>query len=448
MPDLSTQIREYFDVTAPPRELDTIVTDEVWVGSKSQTRRRRPIVPAWAYGLGALVLVLVVALSVNLLLAGDQNQVVEPTPTTVAPNVETMTDVEVIEAGVAAFFSGDAERVAALFELSDRADEEMRQEAADQAAIDGYLGLDCTEGRPGTFSCLVELRNSLHDVQVVVDDGVITAFEVMRPGNNNILFGSFLAARGRLGGYEDCIFGPFTESCAAIKLENHDAFVEWLEPWTPNSPSSRRASSMGILEAALGAWYGGDCVGAHYLAGAMFYVDGVMFENGYREGADALCPASASSSQTIEYESILGAEMALGACEEEGASSDGAVIDGFGVDLSGGTYSCEVQYSNAMNIAVGKSPSLTVREFRVMYHVGLVPTDSDRTGRRAWVPWYVQAAYPEDTELRESFKQFAESGELADEYAAANCANQRTPDCARLIMDNLDDWAAWYQANS
>jgi hypothetical protein len=65
MSDLSTQLREYFDATAPPQELDTFLTDEVRVDSKSQTRRRGRMVPAWAYGLGALVLVLVVALGVN-----------------------------------------------------------------------------------------------------------------------------------------------------------------------------------------------------------------------------------------------------------------------------------------------------------------------------------------------------------------------------------------------
>jgi hypothetical protein len=55
--------------------------------------------------------------------------------------------------------------------------------------------------------------------------------------------------------------------------------------------------------------------------------------------------------------------------------------------------------------------------------------------------------YPEDTELRESFRAFAEGGEQADEYAAADCANTRTPACANLIRDNLDAWAAWYETN-
>jgi hypothetical protein len=89
MPDLSSQLREYFDATAPAQELDTILTDDVWVESTSQTRRWGRTIPAWAYGLGALVLVLVVALGVNLLIAGDQNEAVEPTPTTV-PSPDSM----------------------------------------------------------------------------------------------------------------------------------------------------------------------------------------------------------------------------------------------------------------------------------------------------------------------------------------------------------------------
>ena len=444
MPDLSTQLREYFDTTAPPVEVGDLIEDDVWVPAKRRTSSRRWSAPGWAYGLATMAAVLAIVLGVLLLApSGNEEDVVEPTPTTVTPELETMTDLEVIEAGVAAFYSGDAERTAALFELSDRSDEELRQESTDQAAIDDYLGLDCTESRPRTFSCLIEFRDALRDAQIVVSRGVITGFVLMLPGMDNILFGSFLASTGQLEGYVDCIVGPLTESCEAIRLENHPAFVEWTEPWDFASNRRQVAFPLATFEAALGAWYGGDCVGAHYLAGAMFFkVEGGMFDNGYRQGADALCPASANSSQTIEYESILEADVALEACEVGGGSSDGAEIGGYRVDLEGLTYSCEVHYSNVMNIAVGKSPSLTVREFRLMEHVGLVTGESRRS------PWYAEDVYPEDTELRESFKQFAEGGDLSDEYAAANCANESTPDCANLIVDNLDAWAAWYQANN
>ena len=61
-------------------------------------------------------------------------------------------------------------------------------------------------------------------------------------------------------------------------------------------------------------------------------------------------------------------------------------------------------------------------------------------------PWY-GGVYPEDTELRESFRLFAEGGDLQDEYADANCASVRTPECANLILDNLDEWAAWYETH-
>ena len=53
------------------------------------------------------------------------------------PPAPTMSDLEVIEAGVAAFYSGEAERAAELFELADRTDDQIRAESAYQAAIGG-----------------------------------------------------------------------------------------------------------------------------------------------------------------------------------------------------------------------------------------------------------------------------------------------------------------------
>ena len=431
--------------------------------------------PAWA--VTAFVAILVGAVGLYLAFPSDRDEVADtPTPpTTVAPDVETMTDLEVIEAGVAAFYSGDGERAADLFELPDRTDEEIRQEAAYQAAVDGRLGLDCTEGTPGTFRCTMEYRNALTDaaaafaedvglvwdvwgeggVEVVVVDGVITAFVYPENAIVNIALGSFLATEGRLGGYEDCVFGPFTESCAVIQLENLDAWGEWLEALR-SATGELKPGTVSLVNSALRAWYGGDCLAAHYLGGAMLYVDGVMGDNGYRDGADALCPSSASSSQTIEYESILGAEVTVEACEYTGSGFDWfREFDNLAVYLFHGGLTCNVHYSNAMNTAVGKSPSVTVRDDFLVSHLGLVmalhPDDLAFTGgsrQPRFLPWYVQGLYPEDTELREAFRVFADGGELQDDYAAANCANARTPDCAQLIMDNLDDWAAWYETNS
>jgi hypothetical protein len=47
----------------------------------------------------------------------------EPTPTTAAPDLQKAKDLETIEAAVAAFYSGDGEKAAELFELADRTDD-------------------------------------------------------------------------------------------------------------------------------------------------------------------------------------------------------------------------------------------------------------------------------------------------------------------------------------
>ena len=74
-----------------------------------------------------------------------------------------MSDLEVIEAGVAAFYSGDAERAAELFELADRTDDQIRAELAYQAAVDGRVELRCTESAPGSFRCGTPYRNAMTD---------------------------------------------------------------------------------------------------------------------------------------------------------------------------------------------------------------------------------------------------------------------------------------------
>ena len=91
-----------------------------------------------------------------------------------------------------------------------------------------------------------------------------------------------------------------------------------------------------------------------------------------------------------------------------------------------------------MNSAVGKPPAVTAREFVLMF--GVLPAGPDEKS------WY-EVDYPEDTALRNSFRLFAEGGELADGYADAGCASARSPECANLILDNLDAWATWYETN-
>ena len=187
-----------------------------------------------AAGVAAALVVMTACASGEAATTTEPTSIVAPTTgapsTTVAPatGVATLSDLEVIEAGVAAFYSGDADRAAELFELADRTDDQIRAESAYQAAIGGRLSLSCTETTPGSFSCSTPYRNAMtdaigeaggHDVwPVVVEDGVITQFGFTEHSSLLIEMGTFLASEGRFDGYEDCISGPFRESCADIQL--------------------------------------------------------------------------------------------------------------------------------------------------------------------------------------------------------------------------------------
>ncbi len=81
-----------------------------------------------------------------------------------------MSDFEIIQAGVAAFYSGDADRAARLFELPDRTDDQIRQESAYQAAIGGRLTLNCFgPSTPGVFNCTLPYHNAATDAIGAVD---------------------------------------------------------------------------------------------------------------------------------------------------------------------------------------------------------------------------------------------------------------------------------------
>jgi hypothetical protein len=182
-------------------------------------------------------------------------------------------------------------------------------------------------------------------------------------------------------------------------MANLDGWVAWHQTAQPADK----------VAAAVESWYRGDCQAAILLTW----------------DANTDCSASSSTARTVAYESILGAQVSIENCETT-PSGDHTHL------------SCNVRYSNVMNGAVGKPPSVTAREFFLMY--GVLTAGPDQQ------PWY-EVDYPEDTELRDSFRLFAEGSELADDYAAAGCASTRSPECANLIVDNLDAWATWYEAN-
>jgi len=274
MPNLSTQLREYFDATAPPLEVEEVVSDEVWVPTRRKTPSRRWTAPSWAYGMATMVVVLVLILGLALLVrSGNENEVVEPTPTTVAPDVDTMTDLEIIEAGVDALYSGDADRAVEFFELhglfpdsADENDEWIRDEVAYQAAIEGRVTVDCNEkDTPGMFTCTWIYHNAFTDaigyverrvdtvpgrhvygdtLLVVVDDGVITTFsefpfhdwehnpitigleaflgeKVDEPPANSDSLCSF--------GYPWTMRGPLSGECVDFVLDHLDEWAAWAE---------------------------------------------------------------------------------------------------------------------------------------------------------------------------------------------------------------------------
>jgi hypothetical protein len=65
-----------------------------------------------------------------------------------------------------------------------------------------------------------------------------------------------------------------------------------------------------------------------------------------------------------------------------------------------------------------------------------------------YAPLPTADARPTRKRARTTHSLRPKGGELSDEYAAAGCAYSFTPDCADLIMDNLDDWAAFHLANN
>ena len=367
----------------------------------------RSRVIGWAV---AAVIAIVVAVGVYWASAPNTGNVVDTvtTASTTTSPPEALSALEVIEAGVAAFYSGDGDQAAELFELSDFDDDRIRGGAAYQAAIGGRLTLSCNQ-KPaaGELTCRTPYHNALTDVtgtrdsgdtaDVSVRDGVIVEFPF--PEHSWILhgIGTYLAMEGRFQEYEGCMFvDTYPPSCAAIQIENVDAWNDW----------RLGVDALEVVELAIEGWYGGDCEVALFMVAQA-----------------PLCssPFATEATMSIEYEAVLGAQVTLQGC---------TVTNPTGYQL----VNCEVHYSNVMSAAVGNTEAVIVKDFEVFdTFVG---------------DWFL-SDYPEDIELRESFRAFAESGELADEYAAADCAaiDQRTPECATLIVDNLEAWATWYESN-
>jgi hypothetical protein len=81
----------------------------------------------------------------------------ETPSTTAAPVDDARTDLEIIDEGVAAFCGGDGQRSGELFELADRTDEQIGDEAAYQEAVGGRrLTMNSSEGRSAQRRSIAE----------------------------------------------------------------------------------------------------------------------------------------------------------------------------------------------------------------------------------------------------------------------------------------------------
>lgn len=162
-------------IVAKRREGTTMTTQQP-PKTKRPSRYRGPATAVAAFAAVLAVVALFLAFS------GDDDQVADTTPTTMAPDVETMTDLEIIQAGVSALYSGDGELAAELFERSELRGEDLggsydligddgwiRRQAAYQAAIGGRLILDCTKGITPGFTCNMLYHNALTDAVGGVD---------------------------------------------------------------------------------------------------------------------------------------------------------------------------------------------------------------------------------------------------------------------------------------
>lgn len=218
------------------------------------TTHRRPRTLA-AVGAAAAVILAVIA---GLIVINDRDQAAVVSGNA---DAEVMTDLEIVEAGVAALYSGDADRAVELFGIEDgddeaqiRADDLIRREAVFQAAIGGRLTLNCTEevNTPGMFTCNVPYHNALTDavgyvdspgdfIHVVVQDGVITQFGLPQhlvqgiahefPEHNDLLRTVVSFLREEVEGSEGCRDDPTslwavirTPECTRLIM---DHLVEW-----------------------------------------------------------------------------------------------------------------------------------------------------------------------------------------------------------------------------
>ncbi len=161
MPDLSTQLREYFDATASPVEVEEVISDDPWVPSRRKPESKMGPTRGRAYGTAVVAAILVLILGAALLLPGEnENRVADTTPST----------------GSESYFQGtwvatdaDGSHPTATFEVSVDGVVEM-------VGVDDYASV-CS-GAPSTMTGTGRLDS---DTVVVIPDPVLTCDDGTEP---------------------------------------------------------------------------------------------------------------------------------------------------------------------------------------------------------------------------------------------------------------------------
>lgn len=158
-------------------------------------------------------------------------------------------------------------------------------------------------------------------------------------------------------------------------------------------------SERNLIEAHLGAWYGGGFDAADALWAPERLSTGPSQE---RERAE------------VEYQAALGATTELLGCDP----------------LPPSTMRCEVAYSNVLNEAVEDEPAVVPQQFGI---------ENDRI-------LFVAGPYLEDETLAASFRWFANLLFPLDHRAACvEEPNYQPLECAEFKLAHLEDWASWHR---
>ncbi len=145
MPDLSTQLREYFEATASPIDVEEIISGDPWVPSR-RTPPKRSTSAKWTYGVAAAVAVLVAILGLALLIpGGNENEVADTTPST-SPSQTLVT---------AMWPQSNLEEVQQAQELADAGDPDYTWQVDEGLASDEYVYGRMEEGRVEIFDRFV-----------------------------------------------------------------------------------------------------------------------------------------------------------------------------------------------------------------------------------------------------------------------------------------------------